>query len=106
MVPKWSLASVRGCAMGFRTQRGVDRLSLPPGKAEHMEFDETCRGLAVRLQGAARGWMVRYQLPTGQRRKMKLGDVAGLSLTEARKRAAQITSGAKDGHAPQEQRET
>ena len=49
--------------------------------------------------------MVRYQLPSGQRRKMKLGDVAGLSLAEARKRAAQITSGAKDGHDPQEQRE-
>jgi hypothetical protein len=91
--------------MGFRTQRDVDRLALPAGKAEHMEFDEACRGLAVRIQGEAKVWVVRYALPGGQRRKMKLSDVAGMPLAEARKRAAQITSGAKDGHDPQAQRE-
>lgn len=90
--------------MSFRTQRDVDRLTLPPGKPEHMEFDETCKGLAVRLQGSARVWMVRYQLPDGRRPKMKLGDVSGMPLAEARRAAAKIMAGAKDGHDPQAQR--
>ena len=90
--------------MSFRTQRDVDRLSLPPGKLEHVEFDEACRGLGVRLQGGSRVWLVRYQVPGGTRRKITLGDVAGISLAEARKRAAQITGGAKDGQDPQQQR--
>ena len=64
--------------MSFKTQRDVERLSLPPGKLEHVEFDEMCKGLAVRLQGSARVWMVRYQLPNGRRPKMKLADVAGM----------------------------
>ncbi|MFZ1429146.1 MAG: site-specific integrase [Geminicoccaceae bacterium] len=91
--------------MGFRTQRDVDRLALPPGKPEHVEFDEQCRGLAVRMQGGSKVWLVRYQVPGGNRRKLTLGDVSGLTLAEARKRAVQITSGAKDGKDPQQQRE-
>jgi integrase len=91
--------------MGFRTQRDVDRLALPPGKAEHVEFDEQCRGLGVRMQGGSKVWLVRYQLPGGTRRKLTLCDVSGLALAEARKRATQITSGARDGSDPQQQRE-
>jgi integrase len=91
--------------MGFRTQRDVDRLTLPPGKVEHVEFDEVCRGLGVRMQGDAKVWLVRYQVPGGPRRKLKIGDVAGMPLSEARKEAARIVGGAKDGRDPQAQRE-
>src|SRR4051794_15081051 len=95
----------QGVPMSFSTQREVDRLALPPGKSEHTEFDATCRGLGVRLQGAARVWLVRYQLPNGQRRKLSLGQVAkgavaGLTLAEARREATRIVSGARDGHDP------
>lgn len=92
--------------MSFKTQRDIDRLTLPPGKAELVEFDETCHGLGVRLQGSAKVFLVRYQLPTGQRRKMTLGPVSGMALADARKAATKIVSGAKDGHDPQQQRET
>jgi len=105
MVPGWSLATILDDVMSFRTQRDVDRLALPQGKAEHVEFDEHCRGLGVRLQGGAKVWMVRYQLPSGKRSKVTLGDVSGLALADARRRAAQITGGAKSGHDPQRERE-
>ena len=43
--------------MGFRAQRDVDRLSLPPGKDEHFAADDLCPGLYVRLQGEPNlGW--------------------------------------------------
>jgi integrase len=91
--------------MGFKAQRDIDRLKLPPGKSELVEFDETCPGLGVRLQGSAKVFLVRYQLPTGQRRKLTLGPVSGMTLADARKAAVRITSGAKDGHDPQQERE-
>jgi integrase len=82
--------------MGFRTQEQVDRLRLPAGKVEHWEFDEGCTGLSVRMQGRARAWVVWYQA-NGKRRRIKIGDVAGLKLKEARTRADGIVNGAKDG---------
>ena len=91
--------------MGFRTQRDVDRLSLPPGKDEHFAADDLCPGLYVRLQGKAKSWMVRYPVPGKDRRKMKLGAVAGIPLAEARRRAAPIIAGAKDGADPLADRE-
>ena len=80
----------------FRKQAQVDRLKLPAGKTEHWEFDEGCTGLSVRLQGKARSWIVWYAV-NGKRKKMKIGDVAGMKLDQARRRAAEIVNGAKDG---------
>lgn len=93
--------------MGFRTQRDVDRLTLPPGKSELVEADEDTTGLYVRLQGEAPPvWRVRYTLPSGRRRWMNLEPVKALSLADARKRAAKIVNEAKDGRDPQEERAT
>jgi integrase len=82
--------------MPFHTQAQVDKLRLPAGKAEHWEFDAGCTGLSVRLQGKARSWIVWYAVG-GKRRKMKIGDVAGMKLEAARRRATEIVNGAKDG---------
>jgi integrase len=82
--------------MAFRTQENVDRLKLPAGKTEHWEFDERCRGLSVRLQGKARSWIVWYAV-NGKRRKMKIGDVAGMKLEQARSEATEIVNAAKKG---------
>jgi hypothetical protein len=32
--------------MSFRTQRDLDRVTLPPGKAEVFHFDARCPGLS------------------------------------------------------------
>jgi integrase len=86
--------------MGFRTQAQVDKLKLPPGKAEHWEFDEGCTGLSVRIQGKARTWVVWYSV-NGRRRRMKLGEVGdAMSLKEARHKAGGIVNGARDGADP------
>ena len=89
--------------MGFKTQREVDRLSLPSGVADRFIFDDQCQGLSVRLQGAKRSWVVHYAVD-GKRRRMSLGDVAGISLADARKRAGQVVAGGRDGADPLKER--
>jgi integrase len=88
--------------MSFRTQAQVDRLRLPTGKTEHWAFDELCTGLSVRLQGKAKAWVV--WLPLKGRPKMKVGDVAGMKLDQARRKAVELVNGAKDGKDPRAER--
>ena len=57
------------------------------------------------IAGWRQGWIVRYQVPSGQRRKIALGAVIGKPLAEARREAVQIDHGAKDGHDPHAERE-
>jgi integrase len=90
--------------MPFRTQTAVDGLRLPKGKLEDWQFDERCTGLSVRLQGRARSWIVWYAVG-GKRRKIKIGDVAGMRLEEARRQATEIVNGAKAGRDPMAERE-
>jgi integrase len=82
--------------MGFRTQAQVDRLRLPEGKPDFYVWDDECTGLSVRLQGKARRWVVWYQV-NGARRRITLGDLAGLSLRDARTKAGRIVGEARDG---------
>jgi integrase len=85
--------------MGFRTQAQVDRLRLPEGKLDLYVWDDECTGLSVRLQGKARRWVVWYQA-NGARRRMTLGNLAGLSLRDARTKAGRIVGDARDGKDP------
>ena len=86
--------------MPFKTERDVTRLKLPDGKADAFHFDELVRGLSVRLQGARRTWVVHYSTADGKRRRLSLGDVAGLSLSDARKRAGELVASARTGADP------
>lgn len=86
--------------MPFKTERDVSRLKLPEGKADAFHFDTLVRGLSVRLQGARKTWVVHFTSPDGRRRRLSLGDVAGLSLADARKRAGEIVAGARTGADP------
>ena len=86
--------------MPFRTERDVARLALPEGKADAYHFDAVVRGLSVRLQGERRTYVAHYSTPDGRRRRLSLGDVAGLSLAEARRRAGEIVAGARAGADP------
>jgi integrase len=86
--------------MPFKTERDVTRLKLPDGRADAFHFDELVRGLSVRLQGARKTWVVHYSTAGGKRRRLSLGDVAGLSLSDARKRAGEIVASARTGADP------
>ena len=91
--------------MPFKTERDVARLKLPEGKADAFHFDALVRGLSVRLQGHRRTWVVHFASADGRRRRLSLGDVAGLSLADARKRAGEALAGAKLGNDPLASRE-
>ena len=90
--------------MAFRTQRDLDRLSLPAGKGEVFHFDARCPGLSVRFSGPAS----RHSSPGtplgGKRKRITLGAVAGIDLDQARRQAAGIVNAARDGRDPGKER--
>src|SRR4051794_14970140 len=82
------------------TQKVVDSLSLPPGKPDVTYWDDDCPGLAVRIQGKAKRWIVRYRVKGDARARQiqaTLGPVAGLSLRDARSSAVAHTQPARKG---------
>ena len=72
------------------TQPIVNGLTLPSGKADAIFFDDDVPGFGLRLRaGGKRSWIFQYQIGTKQRR-MSLGTVPALTLTAARKTAAEL----------------
>jgi integrase len=70
------------------TRDVVNALTLPPGKVDHFEWDDTLPGFAVRMRGTAKTWVVQYRIGAQQRRE-SLGDVRKVTLEDARKIARQ-----------------
>lgn len=70
------------------TKDAVTGLTLPPGKVDHFEWDDTLPGFAVRLRGQTKTWVVQYRIGAQQRRE-SLGDVRRVALEDARKIARQ-----------------
>jgi integrase len=85
------------------TQATVAGLTLPPGKNEVIIWDDDCAGLAVRLRGDSRRWIVQYRIGRRQRRE-SLGDTRKVKLDDARKIARQRYAKVKLGHDPVEER--
>ena len=56
------------------TKEALAALTLPPGKTDHIEWDEELPGFGVRLRGRSKRWVVQYRVGTQQRRE-SLGDV-------------------------------
>jgi integrase len=91
--------------MAFRTQRDLDRLILPAGKAEAFHFDARCPGLAVRIQRTGKPtFTVWFTAPGGKRKRMTLGPVAGIDLDAARRQATEIVNAARAGRDPSAER--
>jgi integrase len=87
--------------MSFRTQRDLERLTLPAGKAEVFHFDARCPGLSVRIQRAGKPtFVVWFTAPGGKRKRLTLGPVAGMELDDARRQAAATINAARDGRDP------
>jgi integrase len=82
--------------MAFRTAGDVARLTLPPGKDEMFAFDALTKGLSVRLRGTSKTYVCGYSIG-GRRPKVTLGDVASMTLQEARDEAGEILRAARKG---------
>jgi integrase len=78
----------------------ISGLRLPPGKTDHIEWDDDVPGLGLRLRkGGARGWVFQYK--TGARhRRMSLGTVSAVTLGEARKTASSLYHRVRLGEDP------
>jgi Arm DNA-binding domain len=86
------------------TTAAVASLILPPGKNDHIEWDETLPGFGVRLRGRSKGWVVQYRFGHQQRRE-SLGDVRKVKLDDARRIARQRFAQVEMGTDPAAERE-
>ena len=82
------------------TKANIDRLTLPKGKKDHIEFDELLPGFGVRLrEGGSRRFIFQYKVGAKQRR-MNLGNCAAIDSTTARKQAAELHAKVRLGEDP------
>jgi integrase len=86
------------------SQKIVEQLKPPAGKADAIIFDDATPGLGVRFQGRTPRWIVQYRV-NGRNRRVTLGPVAGIELKVARQRAGKILGDARDGKDAQAERE-
>jgi integrase len=85
------------------TSETIAGLTLPPGKKEFIEFDET--GLGIRLRGKNRRFIIQYRVAGGARqRRETLGDPRKIKLEDARRIAQRRLAQVKLGHDPADER--
>jgi integrase len=87
--------------MSFTSQPRM--LPLPPGKDDHIEFDDALGGFGMRVRRGAKGisrrWIYQYDVgPTG--RRITIGDPAHMSEAVARKAAAKLQAEVRLGGDP------
>jgi integrase len=68
------------------TAGNVEKLSLPAGKTDHIEWDPELPGFGVRLRAGSAFYVVQYRIGSKQRRE-SLGDIRKTELEQARKNA-------------------
>ena len=68
------------------TAGNVEKLSLPVGKTDHIEWDPELPGFGVRLRAGSAFYVVQYRIGSKQRRE-SLGDIRKTDLEQARKNA-------------------
>jgi Arm DNA-binding domain len=74
------------------TVKSTERLKLPAGKADHIEFDDDITGFGLRLrEGGSRTWVYQYRIGSKQRR-MVLGSAKSVPLGLARETAGELRS--------------
>ncbi|MBN4092681.1 site-specific integrase [Methylobacterium sp. OT2] len=83
------------------TKTSIDALTLPPGKSEHYEWDDTLKGFGVKLNaGGSRNYLIQYRNKDGRTRRMVVGKVDTLTLVEARERARALLVDVQGGADP------
>jgi integrase len=82
------------------TKRSVAALTPPPGKTDHIVWDESLPGFGLRFRQTKRSWIVQYRIGAQQRRE-SLGDIRKVTLDDARsiarKRFASVELGVDPG---------
>jgi integrase len=81
------------------TTATVATIALPPGKTDHIEWDDELPGFGVRLRGGARRWVVQYRVG-GKQRRESLGDTRKVKLDDARKIARERFARVELGNDP------
>jgi integrase len=82
------------------TQKAVAALELPPGKTDHIEFDDDLPGFGVRLrEGGSRVWIYQYKIGSKNRR-VTLGKATALRCERARETAANMHAMVRLGRDP------
>jgi integrase len=90
------------------TAKAVAAAELPPGKRDHIEWDDEMSGFGYRLRLGSgsqvrRTWVVQYRRAGGTRRVL-LGSAAVLTADKARMAAKKILAAVTLGHDPQADR--
>ena len=84
------------------TTANVAKLTLPAGKADHIEFDDDVIGWGLRLRSSSKPtWIFQYRVGPRSRR-MTLGALSALSAKVARETAVKLYSRVKLGEDPAE----
>jgi integrase len=85
------------------TKETVAALTLPPGKADHIEWDDSLPGFGVRLRGNSKSYVVQYRVGRQQRRESF--DIRKMTPEDARKIARQRFAQIELGVDPAERRQ-
>src|SRR5215469_10967368 len=89
------------------TNTTIAQVRLPSGKSEHIEFDDTMPGFGLRIRGGGkkehRTFIAQYKIGSKHRR-ITLGNVAKVTLDDAKQRARIIFGKVADGKDPANER--
>jgi integrase len=79
----------------------VERMKPGPTLIELVDLDPRARGLALRIApSAAKSWTLRYRLPSGERKRITLGNYPAMSLAKARDAVALKLAAVVEGRDP------
>jgi hypothetical protein len=86
------------------TERRIETLTVEGGRKDRLVFDDSQRGLAVRVTATgSRIYLCQYTL-TGHKWRVPLGSCSALSLSKAREAAAAIMGDVAKGKNPAAER--
>jgi integrase len=78
----------------------ISGLRLPPGKTDHIEWDDDVRGFGIRLrEGGSRSFVFQYKIGDRHRR-MNLGAVSTIDFSKARETAKDLYARVRLGQDP------
>jgi Arm DNA-binding domain/Phage integrase, N-terminal SAM-like domain len=94
------LPNFKDCSPVKLTKTKLEELELPPGKTDHIEWDDELPGFGVRLrESGAKYFIAQYRIGKKQGRET-IGKVASIEIDAARKKARAILELAELGQNP------
>jgi integrase len=82
------------------SKANVSKITLPPGKDDHTEWDDDIPGFGLRIRsGGSATWIFQYRQGSKQR-KLTLGSASAISAHDARKRASELHAKVRLGQDP------